>query len=35
MSDGVTAIWNKFKHDHPEDFVNGQLKVSVGGGAGK
>jgi len=34
MTDRVTEVFQKFKTEHPEDFVDGKLRVCVGGGAG-
>ncbi len=30
----VDAVIRDFLHAHPEELVNGQLKVCIGGGAG-
>jgi hypothetical protein len=30
----VHQVFQKFSQDHPEDFVDGKLKVCIGGGAG-
>lgn len=34
MTDRVTEVFQKFKTEHPEDFVDGKLRVCIGGGAG-
>jgi hypothetical protein len=34
FTDGVTELWQNFAKNHPEDFVDGRIKVCVGGGAG-
>ena len=34
MTKGVAEVYQKFASEHPEEFVDGRLKVCVGGGAG-
>jgi hypothetical protein len=34
MTSSVSRVVQQFLKDHPEELVNGKLKVCVGGGAG-